>query len=390
MLLFLFSKTRLQSVEWKATVTPLASIIGSGFLVVTPLMLMICGKYAPLAITGIVIFAYVIGSVLRFNISHFSGQLDSSHTPQYIKELERLSYLTLSISYLISIAFYIKLLSYFLLKAVNSIDPFYANLITTVILGSLGVIGKLRGFKHLESLEEYSVNIKLAIIAAMLAGLAIYNINLYNAGKWHLLLTTPPIDLTTVRELLGVIIIVQGFETSRYLTAQYSPAMRIKTMRIAQIISGIIYVAFITLAMVMFNVITHYDETTIIDVISLSSIILPSMLIIAAVFSQFSAAIADMIGAGGLTLEALHLRTKPNNVYLIFALMAIILIWMSNVFQIVTIASRAFALYYAIQAFEAAMISYKQRRNAVSISRTVLFLIMFIVLMFSVVYGIPV
>jgi hypothetical protein len=137
-------------------------------------------------------------------------------------------------------------------------------------------------------------------------------------------------------------------------------------------------------------VITHYDETTIIDVISLSSIILPSMLIIAAVFSQFSAAIADMIGAGGLTLEALHLRTKPNNVYLIFALMAIILIWMSNVFQIVTIASRAFALYYAIQAFEAAMISYKQRRSAVSISRTVLFLIMFIVLMFSVVYGIPV
>ncbi len=64
----LLSKKVKNSPLWRATLTPLASIIGSGFLVVAPLLGNIVGANAVWAIIAIVIFAYTIGSVLRFNI----------------------------------------------------------------------------------------------------------------------------------------------------------------------------------------------------------------------------------------------------------------------------------------------------------------------------------
>ncbi len=50
---------RVRSSEgWRATVTPLASIIGSGFLVLAPLLAATVGSWAPVAMTGIVMLAY--------------------------------------------------------------------------------------------------------------------------------------------------------------------------------------------------------------------------------------------------------------------------------------------------------------------------------------------
>ena len=53
---------------WQATVTPLASIIGSGFLVVAPLLAAVTGSLAVVAMLIIVVLAFAIGHVIRFNI----------------------------------------------------------------------------------------------------------------------------------------------------------------------------------------------------------------------------------------------------------------------------------------------------------------------------------
>jgi len=45
-LLFLANNRLRNSFQWRATVTPLASIIGSGFLIVAPLLHSILGKWA--------------------------------------------------------------------------------------------------------------------------------------------------------------------------------------------------------------------------------------------------------------------------------------------------------------------------------------------------------
>lgn len=56
------------SSAWKATVTPLSSIMGSGFLVSAPLVVAEAGVYAPFAMAALLALAFAIGSMIRFNI----------------------------------------------------------------------------------------------------------------------------------------------------------------------------------------------------------------------------------------------------------------------------------------------------------------------------------
>ena len=67
---FLFSKKLQTSTQWQATVTPLASIIGSGFLVSVPLLAAEVGNWAIVAMTALVGAAYLIGAAIRFNIRY--------------------------------------------------------------------------------------------------------------------------------------------------------------------------------------------------------------------------------------------------------------------------------------------------------------------------------
>jgi len=59
-----------KSEHWQATLTPLSSIIGSGFLIMAPILASIVGNFSPLAVFGVVLLAYSIGHVIRFNILH--------------------------------------------------------------------------------------------------------------------------------------------------------------------------------------------------------------------------------------------------------------------------------------------------------------------------------
>jgi hypothetical protein len=67
--------------------------------------------------------------------------------------------------------------------------------------------------------------------------------------------------------------------------------------------------------------------------------------------SQFSAAVADTIGCGGLATELSDGRITPKQSYLLIIVSAIVLTWSANIFQVITLASRAFALYYLLETF---------------------------------------
>ena len=66
----LLSRPPRKNRAWRATVTPLASIIGSGFLVVAPILGHLLGIYAFLGMLLITLLAIEIGEVIRFNIRH--------------------------------------------------------------------------------------------------------------------------------------------------------------------------------------------------------------------------------------------------------------------------------------------------------------------------------
>jgi len=377
-------KVRL-SRNWRATVTPLASIIGSGFLVAAPLLSHAVNGWAFFAMAAIVLLAYGIGEVIRFNIRHGEPLLNSPQAPALLLNLERLSSLALSAAYVISVAFYLRLLASFLLHAMAIESDYYANLLTTGVLVSIALIGLSRGLEGLENLEESAVNIKLAIIAALLLGLVGYDLNWLTQPE-NQINYTPLADWPhSMRLLAGILLIVQGFETSRYLGAEYDAQTRIRTMRYAQLLSAAIYLLFIGLSLPLLNNFHEpRSETAIITLSAMVSPLLPAMLIVAAVMSQFSAAVADTAGSGGLLAEFSRQRLSPRLGYVLVVTLAIVLIWSANIFEIITIASRAFAAYYLLQCLVALSVSYGRRLWLQSTGFIVIASILLLVLIFAI------
>src|SRR5512133_372722 len=60
-----------------ARATPLASIFGSGFLVIVPILNGAVGPYSIVAMAGVCALAYAMGSVIRFNIRHAEPILEA-------------------------------------------------------------------------------------------------------------------------------------------------------------------------------------------------------------------------------------------------------------------------------------------------------------------------
>jgi hypothetical protein len=104
------------------------------------------------------------------------------------------------------------------------------------------------------------------------------------------------------------------------------------------------------------------SETGIIDMMAIVTPILPSLLVAAALAAQFSAAVADTSDSGGLISEVTRYRITPRVAYSLLVGAGIGLTWISDIFSIVSYASRAFAMYYAIQSVISAVRAY-QRGN---------------------------
>lgn len=338
---------------WRATITPLASIIGSGFLVLGPVLETSYGYLAPLVMAGLCAVAWLFGTAIRANIR----QLDQAGSQRSVLEgrLEAASSWVLAFAYIISVAYYLNLLGAFGVSLTEVDDRFHARLVASAVLVLILAVGWTRGFHALERLEQVSVGIKLAIIAGLIFGLILFNAGHLRAGD--LQFTAP--ELTgwpAITLAFGLIVTIQGFETSRYLKASYDAATRIRSMRRAQLISTAIYIVYIGLIAYVFTPSElPFSETAIIDMMRIVAPVLPVLLVAAALSAQFSAAVADTGGSGGLMVELSGGRIKLRQAYALLVGAGLVLTWTSNLFEIIAYASRAFALYYALQAALAAL-----------------------------------
>lgn len=343
---------------WRATTTPLASIIGSGFLVIGPILDASYGLYAPVAMAALCSAAYLFGSAIRFNIRTIAA--DDTARSALEQHLEKLSGWSLAFAYFISVAYYLNLFGAFGVSLTPLSDHFHANLLTSAVFALILAIGWLRGFTVLERLEQVSVGIKLMIIAGLLFGLGWYFFGQASTGA--LILNPPAVNgWGSITLAFGLIVTVQGFETSRYLGAAYNPHTRVRSMRLAQMISTAIYMVYILLLAYVFKQDAfHASETAIIDLMRLVAPILPGLLVLAALSAQFSAAIADTAGSGGLIEERTAGRISARVTYAGLVAGGLALTWSANVFEIISYASRAFAIYYALQAAIAAAGAFRQ------------------------------
>ncbi len=354
------SKRLAKSAGWKATVTPLASIMGSGFLVSAPLLAGVVGNLAVVCMAVLLVLAYLLGGVIRFNIRHFEPIENERGAAQDVAFLSRV---VLVGAYFISVTYYLQLLAAFALNVAGIDSPLAARLVTTGLLLLIGGIGIWRGLDALEKVEKYAVSLNLGMIAALLVGLAVYNVGRWTDGTWALPDISSDIDLHDLRVLLGLLIVVQGFETSRYLGDSHPAEQRIATMRTAQLVSTGIYLVFLALATVLFHDGLGADVTAIISMCKPVAVVLPILLTVAAIGSQFSAAVADNSGAGGLIEDITKHRLPMRFAYLLILLVTIAVTWETDVNAIIAYASRAFALYYMLQCVVALLVARKLRQD---------------------------
>lgn len=358
---FLFRPRLRHAKMWTATVTPLASIIGSGFLVLAPLLDRHFGVAAGLMMLALCAAAYLFGWAIRHNIACHD---QAEELPSGVLPLERFSSAALAFAYVVSVTYYLNLFGSFGVKLTAFNEPVYGRSLATAVFGFIGFFGIFRGLKGLEKLETWAVSLKLAIIAGLLAGLGVY----FGEQASHDALKFPPIGVTgwpAATLAFGMIITVQGFETSRYLGSAYTANERIRSMRYAQWLATAIYIVYVSLTSFLFDSSRiAASETVVIDMSRRVATVLPIMLVAAALAAQFSAAVADTVGCGGMTEDVTRRRVTEGWAYAGVAVVGIAITWMANVFEIIAMASRAFAFYYFLQCAVAMVFAWSARHRA--------------------------
>ncbi len=391
-LLFMYQPRFTKSRSWHATLTPLSSIIGSGFLIIAPLLASVVGTYSPLAVTGIVVLAYAIGGVIRFNIIHAEPLIHDREAYPVIYKIDLFANVVLSFAYVTAVAFYLSLLSSFLLTYIGFGDsPGLERSLTSVIIVFIAAAGYIRGLGGLEKLEAYSMSLQLSIVVALLVGVVLYDFNFLLSDQSLVFEVKDRDWLSKAFILAGILLVVQGFETSRFLGEKYSAQIRVKTMRQAQLISGILYIVsvFALLPIVQHLNLENIKIAEIVAATGLAATVLPLMLIVAAIMSQFSAAVADTVGAGGLACESCKEILPTNKAYLVVSILAIILIWTADLLEIISFASRAFALYYLLQCVVAIIASHNQYERKAHFLNLVRFTTLAGILTFIVIFAMP-
>jgi amino acid transporter len=222
-------------------------------------------------------------------------------------------------------------------------------IIACVAVGIIVVIGALRGFKGLNRLDRVSLIVVLGLTTVLGIVLLIHD----GATAATRSLRLPPVPalppLSILLILGGIVITVQGFETVRYLGAQYDAPTRVWASRVAQLVSTSIYIGFVAVATPVMGLGSKAGpDNTLLDITARIAPWLALPLVLSAVLSQFSAAIADTAAADG-NLRDLNKWFRGPRPYLISGAAVIVLAAFVPTLTIVAVASRAFAAYYAIQ-----------------------------------------
>lgn len=348
-MLVVFQPRVLKAPAWRATVTPLASIVGSGFLVLTPILLRHYGEAAPVAMVALCVMAYAIGGAIRYNIRCYGDAPERTQLPPGVNNMERLADWALTFAYVVSVAYYLNLFGAFAVSLGQHEWQSLSRWITTAVLLFIGFFGWRRGLGFLENAEEVTVGLNMSVIAGFLMALAWF-VWMALRAQGPVANPMPPLNLNHIAVTLGLLITVQGFETSRYLGDEYDADTRERTMRRAQWIATGIYLFYVILVSLGFQA-DHVStrETAVIGMTRVISPLIPLMLMVGALASQFSAAVADTGGCGGMAEEVSHRRIRPSVAYLFVMAGGLVLTWTADVYQIISYASRAFALYYALQ-----------------------------------------
>ncbi len=349
-----------QSERYQATVVPLANIMDVGFIVLSPIIVGLVGYTAPVFMLVICLMAIAMGFVIAYNIRNFEPMAATAQGG--LKALSSASSWSLFGASIVNIAYYAQVM---MTLIVLPFDLYTEGTVTTtsiILLGLLVVYGLFFGLDKLNKLGDRTTAFNLAAVIAIVFAFVVFNFQEMLGGRWEFPDYRPPVDATTVRQLLGFFAIVQGFEASRYLGARFSADLRISTMRVAQYISSVTFVALLAAILILFvEVQPEINQEAVFVVSEAVSPILPFILILAAIGSEFSAITNATTSRSALIVEATRGRIPVRLTFPMLLVPAILITLLTDVQSAVALASRVFALYYLLQSWIARSLAVREK-----------------------------
>lgn len=342
----------------RATVTPLASIFGSGFLIIVPVLERTMGSLAALGAAGVCALAWLVGSAIRHIVRVVEPLSEQGKLDRRTVRLERLSDILIVVAYVISVALYLRIMAQYMVGFVSDGSDLAERAIASAAILAITAVGIVRGFGGLELLERLALGAVL-VLTTVLGGAFFLSDAGQALGGGLELPPVPGIGLgETLLVLGGILITVQGFETVRYLGEEYDAPTRIRASQLSQLVASSIYVGFALVSTPLMGLGTSAGPDR--DLLEITERVVPLLalpLVICAVLSQFSAATADTAAAAGNLHSLFRVGMRGSRPYLLGGVTAILFAWTIPTLTIISVASRAFAAYYCVQCIVAARTS---------------------------------
>ena len=348
------------SIGYQATVVPLANIMDVGFIVMSPIMVVLVGYSAPLFMLGLCLLAIANGFSISYNIRHYEPLIGTKDPANTIAAVAKWALFSASI---VNIAYYTQLMMSLVLGPPGWYTASRVRITSIVVLLLVAVVGYRWGLAKLNRIGNRTTAFNISAVFAVIAAFVAYNIQEAFAGQWELVAYDPPVDATTFRQMIGFFAIVQGFEASRYIGAQFSAKVRISTMRRAQIIATVAFVTLLASTLLLYSQVRpEASATTVFVLADQVSAFLPWLLVVAAIGSQLSAIVNASSSRSDLLLEATHESIPRKYTFLILLIPAAMIVLLTDVTDAVAIASRVFAGYFAIQSILAGYLAARSRK----------------------------
>ena len=338
------------SERYQAMVVPLANIMDVGFIVMAPAIVLLAGYSAPLVMLGICLVAIATGFAIAYNIRHYEP-VEGTDDP--VNRVGHVSRWALTFASVINIAYYTLLLITLVLWPLGAYSETTLAIVGTALLGVLIIVGMAGGMDRLNDLGNKTTAFNISAVVAVVAAFVVYNVQEALGGRFDLPPTGSTISAEDFRKIIGLFAIVQGFEAARYIGRRFSGELRITTMRIAQVISTVVFVALLASVLILFvQVETDFSGTAIFVVSDQVGDWMPWLILVAAIGSQTSAIINATMSRSDMLVDHKVLGRGVSRRWSFVLLLApaIAIFLLVDITQAVALASRVFAAYFVLQA----------------------------------------
>ena len=150
-----------------ASVTPLASIFGSGFLIIVPVLERTLGGAAVLGAIGVSAVAWMVGTAIRHNIVAIEPLEAQGSLGRANGLLERASDVVISVAYVVSVALYLRIMAEYLVDYLASGDSSAISTVAAAAVTIIVLVGVTRGFGGLDLTERVALGAVLVLTTAL-------------------------------------------------------------------------------------------------------------------------------------------------------------------------------------------------------------------------------